>query len=119
MNPINSQTPGPLTCSQFAFADNEDRSRINAANGRMVGSTANQMWNGETTQANADARLLAASYTCLDKAGRILGVDPAELAEKLDIAALIRAAQTARLHLDDDVTRWALAGVLNKLPKID
>lgn len=47
----------------------------------------------------ADARLLAASYTMADAAGRALGVDAAALCERLDLAALIRAAR----HLLDDM----------------
>lgn len=78
----------------------------------------------------ANATLLAASYTSYDKAGRELGVDATALAQSVDLAALIRAAQDLRHNVDvssinnskRSTARWTelvirLDAELAKLPK--
>lgn len=51
-------------------------------------------------QAKPIAALLAAAYTSYDKAGRELGIDATELAQSVDLAALIRMVKTARCNPD-------------------
>lgn len=124
MNPINSQTPGPVKANFSAYhgsytllcAQTPDSSRYVGT--VQVYQTPRIMGLADEKEREANARLLAASYACFDKAGRTLGVDAAELAEKLDLAALISAAHAARLSLPDCDARWALARALNKLPSV-
>lgn len=76
---------------------------------------------GETapyTESAQNARVMAKGFAMLDKAGRTLGVDAAELGESIDLAALIRAAacnehKEVDEWLAENVTRAQLA----KLPK--
>jgi hypothetical protein len=42
-----------------------------------------------------DARLLASAYSAFDRAGRTLGIDAAELAERIDLATVLRWAAWA------------------------
>lgn len=83
----NGQTPGP------AFA----KVHIAPQWAVKVGKRGGMRFLALTSQANdeANARLLAASYTMADRDARELGVDAVELCEALDLAALIRAAQGA------------------------
>ncbi len=46
-----------------------------------------------TLEDEANGRTLAAGFNLLDKTGRTLGCDAAELGERLDLVALIRALQ--------------------------
>lgn len=62
----------------------------------------------------ATARLLAASYTAFDRAGRALNCDAAELAERVDLVSLIRLARRAAVIIADEFpasdTRREVAG---------
>lgn len=91
MNQINAQTPGPL------FVGRGERIQTKAApwNGRILADMTHNA-HPETRTTKAEARLFAAAYTAFDKAGRELGLDAATLAESIDLAALIRAAQLVR-----------------------
>lgn len=80
--PINQQTPGPCI----------------ARNGHLVidgAAIAHCRDHHGDLEANAgpNAALFAAAYTSFDRAARKLGVDAVELAESLDLAALVRSAQ--------------------------
>lgn len=82
---INQQTRGPLVaCDHYLHAREK---KFVAVSG------------GDENQKEANARLLAASYNAFDKAARELGVDATELAERIDLAALILAATNAVLAL--------------------
>lgn len=88
MNPINSQTPGPL-CGSISDAtqiDGPDNSTV-----LLVSE-----WLGTSLEGCATAVLARNAYNAFDKAGRTLGVDASELAEKIDLAALITAARDLR-----------------------
>lgn len=119
MNP-NSQTPGPLNAVSL---DREPRiyAPIPSRGNYAVADVHVNDWDQQNPiisrdQAEANARLLAASYTCLDKAGRALGVDAAELAESLDLAALIQAAREVIGELDHDTLG---AGTSARVLKLD
>lgn len=103
MNP-NSQTPGPLNAVSL---DREPRiyAPIPSRGNYAVADVHVNDWDQQNPiisrdQAEANARLLAASFNAFDKAGRTLGVDAAELAERVDLAALIHAARHALAYLD-------------------
>lgn len=103
MNPINSQTPGPVR--NWLNQDLLGR-HPNGIDDLVIAYLANTGLFKATETQRANARLLAAGYTAFDKAGRELGVDAAELAEKLDLTALINAAlavNNARLLSSRDV----------------
>lgn len=78
----------------------------------------------EETRANM--ALLRNSYNAFDKAARKLGIDAGELAETIDLAALIKAAREVIDELDHDTLGadtsarvLALEGLLNRLPKVE
>lgn len=112
-HPINAQTPGPLQAGtslrialhiaplfQFTNEPNPYLPRPDTAD-----------------EDEANARLLAASYTAYDKAGRELGIDAAELAKSLDLAALIRAAR--EVVSEPSITTPGIeriARIINQLP---
>lgn len=109
--PINQQTQGPL---------HVNGRRIEDAQGVIVCEVAGIMPEGL-----ANRPLLAAAYTSYDRAARELGVDAVELAESLDLAALIQdAAKAAALiraaYLNTNTMQEALgkrlAALLSKLP---
>lgn len=79
--PINQQTPGPLMVGRRRFS--HEGQPLNA-DGEQVAYTLPHLLASE-----ANAALLAASYTAFDRAARELGVDAVELAESLDLAAII------------------------------
>lgn len=90
---MNTQTPGPLE-SDCGLIWPPDMTQPAAG----VARAAFEFGSGfePSEQERATARLLAASYNAFDKAGRELGIDAAELAERIDLAALIRAARDWR-----------------------
>lgn len=102
---INAQTAGPLRVSHtILFAP--DRSVIARAF-------------DDSAEEEANARLLASSYTAFDKAGRELGIDAAELAEKIDLAALIRGLNALRLDPNAEPFAKACAQIQwDKLPHL-
>lgn len=91
---LNAQTPGPLEWQT-------------EEGGELCTNRGFALWAGDSLVAErrpespdiprepmgANARLLAASFNAFDRAGRALGVDAAELAEGLDLVALIHAAR--------------------------
>lgn len=77
---INPQTPGPLTVTKARHLD-----YVHTVKADRWGNT-----DPVCTAESDDARLLAAAYNAFDKAGRELGTDAAELAERIDIAGLVR-----------------------------
>lgn len=106
---INLQTPGPLETGPGAdtsrgsdhFGPNvreiwSDKRENKAVALVLYGSDLGN----DDTEGNANARALAAGFNLLDKTGRALGLDAAELGEGLDLAALIRAARNASAMLD-------------------
>ena len=105
MSPPNAQLPGPLDAKRL---NGGPKAYPSWARGSLLTAEANPWFvatledcdNTETT-----ARLLAASYTMADRAGRSLGVDAADLCAKTDLAALIRAAQTA-VEVLEQGTDW-------------
>lgn len=87
---INAQTVGPLT------QESDDPTTFSGmeAWGKTFALIARAQHPVKSTYVGftlieSDARLLASSYTAFDRAGRSLGIDAAELAEKIDIAALV------------------------------
>lgn len=104
--PINQQTPGPCI----------------ARNGHLVidgAAIAHCRDHHGDLEANAgpNAALFAAAYTSFDHAARELGVDAVELAESLDLAALVRLANAVQLGAGADAFPVACArALLSKLP---
>lgn len=93
MNPINPQTPGPIVAVKH-YLHVPALPCPGYEQGACLASV------GNITNREGDARLLAASFNAFDKAGRELGIDAAELAERIDLAALIHAARHALAYLD-------------------
>lgn len=122
---MNTQTPGPLVvmpCPKhhgkhpfhdhrwLATADAEIERGHDPRPGEWSlsrGSLIAEMRDGDP----ANARLLASAYTAFDKAGRELGIDAAELAERLDVAELIKIVQWASFRANPDAVR-----VMRSLP---
>ncbi len=79
---MNDHIAGPLT-----YAEPTDcHACIRAGSEYVVGM------GHASDEERAALKLFAASFNAFDKAGRALGVDAAELAQAVDVAALIRAA---------------------------
>lgn len=100
MNPINPQTPGPIVAVKH-YLHVPALPCPGYEQGACLASV------GNVTNREGDARLLAASFNAFDKAGRELGIDAAELAERVDLAALIKAAGWAATVLVDTATAFA------------
>ena len=81
---MNKQTPGPVIVGKRSVKWGGQP--IKAAQDYIATT------NPGLLAAEANAALLAASYSSFDKAGRELGVDATKLARFVDIAELIRAA---------------------------
>lgn len=109
MTPINQQTPGPLTVNG-PFPEQIDYITLNAPSAGL----------SHVVRVNTldvpSACLLAAAYSAFDKAGRELGIDAAELAESIDLAALILAAREVIGELDHDTLG---AGTSARVLKLD
>lgn len=77
---INQQTPGPV---------------VSRGKWVVVSSVGNHTsilgWTKD--KSNRDARLLAVAYTAFDKAGRTLGIDAADLAERIDLVGMLSALE--------------------------
>jgi hypothetical protein len=88
---INAQTKGPVVGQGVDIwaKDNPDKPC------RAIASIAGPNRVDLIPEREANRRLFAAGFTMLDKAGRTLGVDAAELGESIDLAALIRTARKA------------------------
>lgn len=64
------------------------------------------------SQATKDAALYAAAYSAFDKAGRELSMDATKLAQRIDIAGLVRVCRALLAESDSihvDVAREAAA----------
>lgn len=108
---MNDQLPGPCIVKRPLIA-NLHGPRIFAAGDEIADVPAYLL------AKKPIADLIAASYTAFDKAGRELEIDAAELAKRLDLAALIRAARAvvASSQVCDTHEVDALARLLNELP---
>jgi hypothetical protein len=99
MTPINQQTPGPISPAGpgqlFDICGNEVLTL--KAYGAGI---APEGWAYPWHRVEENRHLIAASYNAFDKAGRELGIDATELASKLDIARLMRAAYAAAMDAD-------------------
>lgn len=93
---INAQTQGPIRNDGFG--------NFTAPDGTIVASAHGPNLRSRHIEKVANSRLLAASFTAFDKAGRTLGVDAAELAERIDLAALILASQKLRAMVSNVLT---------------
>lgn len=98
--PINQQTPGPMVTHDLGLPVGVIQ--VHTANRQTVVATVHYHAGSDNTPEDAkpNAALLAASYTLLDRAARKLGVDAVELAESIDLAALIRTLTACADALD-------------------
>ncbi len=86
----NAQPPGPLLAAgplpvTLIIRDGR-RKRLQC-----------DLHSGTAVELSAAGRLIGTAYTSYDKAGRALGIDAADLAGRLDLVALIRAARAVVL----------------------
>ena len=81
-NPINQQTGGELVIDSL-------NGHI-MAGGLTIAATYDLRHDSTGEEERANRRLLAASYSAFDKAGRELGIDAVKLAQ-LDLVAMVRA----------------------------
>lgn len=112
MNTINQQTPGPV---EVGMRGGHNANGIYARDGGK-GKDA-RYWDGsiatvygmpqntsveemetlpQYAQGLATARLLAASYTAFDKAGRELGIDASALAKGINLTEMIKEIASVR-----------------------
>lgn len=87
---MNEQTPGPLTAHKSVIYWFPPGKTVDHGYLHIAAVTERD----DRFVSDANARLLAAAYTAFDTAGRNLGIDAAELAERIDLAALIQTAGT-------------------------
>ncbi len=99
-HPINSHTPGPFRHEGTELLDVGDVPSVPHAVIRSEGERWAALVEVTDGECEANARLVPAALNAFDKAGRTLGVDAAELAERVDLAALIHAARHALAYLD-------------------
>lgn len=90
MNTINAQTPGPVA----AVSPHPGQWALVPVNHGKAPECWTLAYVRDFQRNDAEnARLFAASYNAFDKAGRELGIDAAELAERIDLVTLIRAVR--------------------------
>ncbi len=87
---MNTQTRGPLDLVPLSTGNYALGNTAGEAIAKVLRLPADECARDAETEANA--RLLAAAFTAFDKAGRELGIDAATLAERIDLAAILRAA---------------------------
>ncbi len=87
MPDINQQTPSPVFV---------ERDQIETDSGISIASVCGPNASARRVERDANRRLLASAYTAFDKAGRELGVDAATLAERIDLAKLVRLSGLTR-----------------------
>lgn len=121
MKSLNQQTPGPIRVETrdryiHLFAKTP-RGGYSIADANINDwDTANPIISFE--RANANAALLAASYSAFDKAGRELGIDAAVLARSIDLVALITTLQDyTNPFKDRQNVHERFLDILAKLPK--
>lgn len=95
---INAQTAGPLECATVEGRGlcTQRGFSLWSQNGECVAERRPETSDAPREPMEANARLLTASYTAFDRAGRELGIDAAELAESIDIAEMIRCVNALR-----------------------
>lgn len=98
---LNSQMEGPLNVSS---RETDGDLTIRNSEGFIVAVVNQYAAKFKDKRDERNARLLATSYTAFDKAGRALGVDAAELAEQIDLPALILASQNLRAMVGNVLT---------------
>ncbi len=86
MNTINQQTPGVA----IARTPHHGTPFLVSASGKLT--VANGVNGSTQPEEEANARLLVAGFNLLDKTGRALNFDAAELGEGLDLVGLLNAA---------------------------
>lgn len=104
---MNAQTPGPIiACPSGPVMQGYSQPLAIAQQGtpNLVAGVFGDVKGGQSV-AEANAELLAASYSAFDRAGRELGMDAVELARSLDLVALI---QSHRDTLQALSVFWAL-----------
>ncbi|WP_372395253.1 hypothetical protein ABMY26_06490 (plasmid) [Azospirillum sp. HJ39] len=130
MTAINQQTPGPAKVVNFDNAYGLSVVAHGPGNERS-GSLVAQLPQAPQ-EYRANARLLAAAYTAFDGAGRKLGIDAAEMAERLgpeglaEIAAVLKsilgcpqaAPWLARLNIDPEAVVLGPNGPINTSPTV-
>lgn len=97
MTAINQQTPGPVGCIDTSYAAHDYRMTKPDQSPLLVIASCN-----DHSQPRANARLLAAAYTAFDGAGRKLGIDAADMAERLGAEGLAEVIEALY-----SVTTWA------------
>jgi hypothetical protein len=116
--PINVQTLGPLVEEANRISAITPNSHKSVCGVPKRVSDVSDEWEHLSPENAANARLLRAGFNAFDKAGRELGIDAATLAERIDLAELIRAAN--RVVVSSEVKDCGpvndLAKVLNSLP---
>jgi hypothetical protein len=119
---MNTQTPGPLEVASFVNGHFAIGTRDCEPVAKVLRLPSDNGIRDPETEANA--RLLTAGYNAFDKAGRALGVDATELAEAIDLAALVTAAREVIGELDHDTLGAGtsarvlkLDGLLARLPR--
>lgn len=117
-HPINSHTPGPFRHEGTELLDVGDVLSVPHAVIRSEGERWVALVEATDAECEANARLIPAALNAFDKAGRTLGVDAAELAESLDLAALIRAARWAACATDDTEATFARIALQRELAKL-
>lgn len=103
-HPINSHTSGPFRHEGTELLDVGDVPSIPHAVIRSEGERWVALVEVTDGECEANARLIPAALNAFDKAGRELEIDAAELAERIDLSALIKAAGWAAAVLVDAAT---------------
>ncbi len=86
----NRHTPGPLV---WAGTEAEPAAYVSLHGSTLDGNETRHVLTCSMEPTAADANLIAAAYTAFDKAARSLGVEAQDMAERLNLAALIRGVQ--------------------------
>jgi len=118
--PINAQTPGPIAPGQNLPVTASLAPCFN------LRGEPNPFLEERCKDEDANARLLRAGFNAFDKAGRELGIDAATLAERIDLAEVIRyALDYATLHTAKDgdcgrldQVKQALAFMRGQVPEL-
>jgi hypothetical protein len=106
---MNHQTQGPFRNEGVELIDVGDVPSVPHAVIRSEGERWVALVEIMDGECEANARLIPAALNAFDKAGRALGVDAAELAERIDLAALITALQAVNARINGEFDHPALA----------
>lgn len=96
---MNHQTPGPAKAVSNRPEETDKLDRIKMPDGHNIAFIPDLELPYREEQANA--KLLAASYTAFDKAGREMGVEAFKLAESINISGMISALELCVKALKD------------------